>query len=407
MNAREESNSKDKAKVLVTGATGFVGKQLLHRLLQEDRFQPIAFVRPSSNTRSLPKGVEIREGSLFEHGSLREAVRDVAAVVHLAAMMDFFPKQVEQVYRTNVEGTRNLFLACVEERNSRRGHRLGSCKKAKENEMTHAASADSEETEEGDLRFIYISSTEAMGAVESPPADETTELRPTSDYGRSKVLAEQIVKELSDKHKLPHIILRPTGILGPHDEFAFYELVNMVNSGLLCFIPGDGTALLAFTHVEDVVEGIVRALLVEEKEEAFNQTYILSVDEAMTYAQWVRFLSHACGRFSPFLHVPLPLVKVVTALLAPVMNLGKARVFMYNTETVDRMKEHRAFSNKKAKQFLGWHPKYSLTEAMQHTIDHYFATGRIKRYRLSPFLVLLLSFFCLLSVGYLFICCFK
>jgi nucleoside-diphosphate-sugar epimerase len=107
--------------------------------------------------------------------------------------------------------------------------------------------------------------------VEQPPGDEQTELKPVYEYGRSKVEAEKVVREESENLGLNHIILRPTGtvpdmahnsrgrgayvvwragVLGPGDFFTIYELMEMINSGLLCFIPGSGQAQLMYTHVD-------------------------------------------------------------------------------------------------------------------------------------------------------------
>ncbi|MFW9974523.1 MAG: NAD-dependent epimerase/dehydratase family protein, partial [Candidatus Thorarchaeota archaeon] len=140
-------------KVLVTGATGFIGRRVASKLLEEGH-DVVALVRASSNTEGLPKDIEIREADLFDIPSLENAIQGVKVVYHFAAYFDFYPRDKELMFRVNVEGTKNLMNACV-----------------------------GTEVE----RFIYCSSTESMGAIRFPPGTEDTELRPDFTYGESKV----------------------------------------------------------------------------------------------------------------------------------------------------------------------------------------------------------------------------
>jgi len=178
-------------------------------------------VRATSNCEAFPSSVDIRRAELDDCRSLEEAVQGVDVVIHLAAVMDFYPHDVATLYKTNVEGTRNLLTAFAR---SREGRTPGT--------------------------FIYISTTETLGGVAKPPGDEQTELRPVYEYGKSKVMAEMLVQEEAPRLGVVPIILRPTGVLGPGDFFTIFELMEMINSGLLCFIPGSGQAELMYTHVD-------------------------------------------------------------------------------------------------------------------------------------------------------------
>lgn len=188
------------------------------------------------------------------------------------------------------------------------------------------------------------------------------------------------------------------GVLGPGDFFSIYELMHMVNRGLLCFIPGSGSAELMYTHVDgkllplmfntqilysfsDIVQGISRSIL---SQKCLNEIIILCPDEALTYKEWIVHLSALLGRSKPFIHLPFFVVKLATALMAPVMNLGKKRLFMFKTYTVDRMAEHRSYTNAKAKRLLDYRPRYSIREAIRQTVEYNVQNEYIHRYRYSP-----------------------
>eukprot|EP01113_Clastostelium_recurvatum_P047372 TRINITY_DN8436_c0_g1_i4.p2 TRINITY_DN8436_c0_g1~~TRINITY_DN8436_c0_g1_i4.p2 ORF type:complete len:184 (+),score=35.24 TRINITY_DN8436_c0_g1_i4:520-1071(+) len=137
-----------------------------------------------------------------------------------------------------------------------------------------------------------------------------------------------------------YTILRPTGIYGPGDDFAIFELMNMVNQGFFFFIPGKGNAMLMFTHVEDVSQGITKAVI-DPHHLAANNTYNICPNDPLPYSGWICTLNSLFGRVQPFISLPMPVVKLVTLILSPVMNIGKRRIFMYNTKTVERMSYHR------------------------------------------------------------------
>ncbi len=328
-------------KVLVTGATGFVGRKLVPRILEEE-YEVVALVRSTSNTESLPKEVEVREADLFDISSLEQAVQDIDVVIHLAAYFDFYPSSVELMYKVNVEGTKNLMSACV---------------------GTNVE------------RFIYCSSTEAIGPVRFPPGNEDTELNPSFDYGNSKVQAEQVVREISRDTKLDHIILRPTGIMGEGDLYTAFEAIEAVNEGTIPALPGDGNKGLMYTHVDDVVEGFIKAIT---SKSALNTTIILSPDQGLTYNELFEYVAECCGVKPPKRKIPTSIAKIGIGLLSPIKNRGRT-TFLWHMKTVQSMDEDRLYDNSKAKRILGWEPKITMKEGLKRAIDWYFENGFLKK----------------------------
>lgn len=82
------------------------------------------------------------------------------------------------------------------------------------------------------------------------------------------------------------------------------------------------------------MESIVKSIALRQK--CKGEIFIICPDEALTYQRWIEIISEELGRAKPSIHLPFPVVRFATALLAPVMNRGKARTFMYQAETGNR-----------------------------------------------------------------------
>lgn len=328
-------------KVLLTGATGFIGRKLAARLVQEEH-ELTALVRRSSNRSGLPEETTFVEGDMLDERSLEGAVTGQDVAIHLAAYFDFYPSDVELLYRVNVEGTRNLMQACV-------GTTV--------------------------TRLIYCSTTEVIGPVKYPPGNEDTELQPQFDYSESKMQAERNVRQISKDSGLDHIILRPTGVMGEGDLYTAFEAIEAVNNGSIPVLPGDGEKHIMYTHVDDIVEGFVSALT---SKSALNSTIILCVDEPMTYNELFEYLGDYLAVDPPKRKVPTTLAKIGIGLLSPIKNRGRV-TFLWHVKTVESLDQERWYSNEKAKRLLSWTPKISMQEGLRRAIDWYFENGYLKR----------------------------
>lgn len=328
-------------KVLVTGATGFIGHKMVNRLLN-DGYEVAALVRSTSKTEDLPGQVELRAGDMLDEKSLEAAVKGVDAVIHLAAYFDFYPRDKKQMFRVNVNGTRAMMNACI------------------------GTSVE---------RFIYCSSTEAIGPVKHPPGSEETELRPTYDYGRSKVMAENAVREISSDAGLPHMIIRPTGVMGEGDFYSAYELIKNLNDRAVPVLPGDGQKHIMYSHVDDVVDGFTKALT---SRTALNNTIILCPNEPITYKDLIEFIAGCLGVKPPTRYIPTSLAKFGIGLMSPFKN-RHGTTFLWHRQTIQSMVEDRWYTNEKAKRLLGWSPHYTMVDCIKRTVDWYFANGHLEK----------------------------
>ena len=328
-------------KVLVTGATGFLGGKTIDLILKEGH-EAVALVRSTSNREGLPKNIEVREADLFDVDSLEDAVKDIDAVIHYAAYFDFYPRDEELMFKVNVEGTKNLMNACV-------GTQV--------------------------QRFIYCSTTETMGPIRFPPGTEDTELKPDYSYGESKIQAECAIREISKDTDLGHIIIRPTGVMGEGDLYVILEIAEQLYEGKVFALPNDLSGEIMYTHVDDVVSGFVAALTPMG---ALNNTIILCPDEAITWEVFLDVMTERLGVKPPRLRVPKAFAKLGMMLLSPIKN-RKKNSFFWHGKSVDMMYTTRVYSNEKAKRLLGWAPKVTMVDGFQRAIDWYFENGFLKK----------------------------
>jgi dihydroflavonol-4-reductase len=328
-------------KVLVTGASGFLGGRIISKLM-EDGHEVVGLVRATSNIEGLPKNIEIKEADLFDIPSLEKAVQGVNVVIHLAAYFDFYPSDEDLMIRVNIEGTTNLMNACV--------------------------GTDVE-------RFIYCSTTETMGAIRFPPGTEDTELRPDFSYGESKIQAERAIREITADTDLAHIILRPTGVMGEGDLYIMYEIAQELYDGKVFALPRNMSSQFMFIHVDDVVSGFVAALTPMT---VLNNTIILCPDEAISWEEFVEVMTERLGVKPPRLRVPGVFAKFGMSLLSPFKN-RKKMTFFWHGKSVDMILSTRVYSNEKAKRMLGWAPQVTMTQGLQRAIDWYFENGLLER----------------------------
>ena len=180
-------------KVLVTGASGFVGSHLVEQLLKE-KYEVVALVRRTSNLIWLDtRKIELRYGEINEKPLAREILSGIDAVIHCAGLVRSI--QPEDFYRINHLGTAQLLKTIKQQ-----------CPGLK--------------------KFIFISSQAVYGPAKTFRYKKVGEEAPVSDYGKSKLLAEQELKKYSGQ--INWTIFRPASVYGPRDRDIriFFQLIN-------------------------------------------------------------------------------------------------------------------------------------------------------------------------------------
>ncbi len=262
-------------KTLVTGGSGHVGANLVRELLARG-VEVKAMYRPGSNNRALD-GLDLErvEADLRDPPSLDRAVSGCDRIYHVAAFISLRTGARQELYDTNIVGTRNLLLAA-----ERAGVR----------------------------RTVFCSSLGAVGINPSGgPSDETHTINPYDvhlDYELSKAIAE-IEVHRAVARGLDVVIVNPSGVVGPHDykpSSVGRTLLDFVRGRLFAYLPGG----FEFVAVRDVVAG---HLLAMEKGKR-GERYILS-GERLTLDDVFDHLHALTGLKRPRLRLPLPLMTPV------------------------------------------------------------------------------------------------
>ncbi|MCS7099895.1 MAG: NAD-dependent epimerase/dehydratase family protein [Sulfolobales archaeon] len=331
-------------KVLVTGASGFLGSYVVRSLLERGYDVVGTYRTPGKDRVLLELGVKTAvRMDLLDPQSVRQAVRGVDAVIHLAAYYTFVGRK-DMYRKVNVEGTKLLAEAALKS---------------------------------GAGRFIYCSSTEAMGPVDNPPADESTPPNPQFEYGRSKLEAERVVASMGSAG-LKYTIIRPSGLYGPGnlDDISYWFITSFARGGIYSkFMVGGGLNLIQFVHARDAARGFLLAL--EKSDVSTGQTYIVSEDRAYTYVEVYRILRELIGRDPPKHSIPPWLAKTLLTFAEIYDRLRGGENFLYRRVVVDAVTKHRAYSIRKAMRELNYYPTYDLRSGLRETIEWYRSIGEI------------------------------
>ena len=323
-------------RVLITGVTGFIGAHLASELLKKKSYELVGTFRDREKALKYEKqGIEMRKADLLKLESLKDITKDVDVVVHLAGLMRFHDPW-DSLYNHNVKATQIIVADALQH---------------------------------GVQHFIYSSSTEAIGPVTSIPGDETSPYNPSYEYGKTKQIAEQFLKEKQQTTDLPLTILQPTGVYGPGDVYVTLSTVLAVAHRKLRFLPGKGDFYIHFTYVDDIIQGFQRTI--EKPKQSLGETFILASDEYITYKEMFTIVANLLEVPPPTRSIPMALAKAYLSFVQWNNNRKGIDDFVMHTSLIDTMKTNRAYANAKAKKILGFTPRYSYRDGMKKTIEWY------------------------------------
>jgi dihydroflavonol-4-reductase len=264
--------------ILVTGANGFLGSNLIHELSSR-KYRIRAFVGPGNSENSLQgKVAEICHGNILDKDSLHEAAKGCDAIIHAAAVTSIWPPRNKLQRRINIDGTANIMEAA---------------------------------RQAGVKRVVYIGSATSFGyGTKELPGDETREYKGGSykmDYFDSKYEAQSLVLHAVRRGDVPAVVVNPTYMFGPYDA--------KPGSGTLILgtyhqkIPGGGTGGRNYVSVKDVAVGIANTLEMG----TIGECYILG-NENLSYSELFEKISGVIGK--PASKVTYPMWLAKTAGLA-------------------------------------------------------------------------------------------
>ena len=306
------------SRVLVTGATGFLGRYLVERLLEDGVFVKV-FIRDRQKAQwLLNEGAEVVVGNLTDTQTILPALVGVDTVFHCAALVHQTDSLEGTFESVNVQGTTHLTEACLDNG--------------------------------GVERFVHVSSLGVLGPVPlGKRANEQAEPLPRDPYGRSKLAAEQVVLKACERG-LACTIARPEWIYGVRAPSTI-RVFRMATRGALILV-GRATALHQPIWVDDVVEGLIRCAICRK---AKNRSYHLAGAEAMTVARELQLVAEAVGGSMPRLHIPTR-IALVLAGACDTLFPAVGRKSPFGVRHVEFFRTNRAYSIDRAREDLGWAP---------------------------------------------------
>jgi len=302
-------------RVVVTGASGFVGTVLCPELLARGHA-----VRAVVRHASLPVAVtaeleQIEVPDIASEFDRHMLVSDCDAVVHLAAVAHRAADEAS-LRRVNTEATRRLAEAAA-----------GKVR-----------------------RFVFLSSAKVHGEGSDAGAySETDALRPEDAYGESKLEAEKLLADISIRNGMELVILRPPLVYGPQVKANFLRLLRWVDSGVPLPVASIRNRR-SLIYVDNLVDAIVRCV----EHPAARGPFLVSDDEAVSTPDLVSRIARSLNRPARLLPAPPALLRLAGAVLG-------------RSDEIRRLTGSLAVDASRARRHLGWRPTFSLDQGLAET----------------------------------------
>lgn len=335
--ASSASKRPAKATCFVTGATGFIGGHLAERLVREGH-RVRCLVRPTSDTSQLETlDVDLVVGDLTSSSSLLAAVEGCRYAFHCGAFVSDWAT-AREIAATNITGTRHVLEAAVAS---------------------------------GVERLIHFSTTDVYGYPGGVAIDETYQpTRFRNWYAQTKLEAEAEVLRATAAQTVAAVILRPATVYGPRSKEVVGEIARAIRNRTMLLID-DGRAVAGLCYVENLVDAALVALHNQNAPgEAFNVSDGLDV----TWKQFTRDIAQGLGCPAPRVSMPYWIANAVGFSLEHSYRLlrtasGLTTPPLLSRQAVQVMGSDQDFSNRKARELLGWEPRIDYTTGLRATIE--------------------------------------
>ena len=321
-------------KIFVTGGTGFIGSHLIDHFLDYKDTEIFALVRDLNNLKWLT-GLKITplEGDLLNIPALPS---DIDYVFHIAGSIKAY--KMADYYTVNLQGTASLFQSLISQQISPK-------------------------------KVVYLSSLAATGPSKNgTPVREDDEPCPVSSYGKSKLEGE--IEVLKFKDRLSIVIPRVGAVYGPRDR-SFVPYFRAIKRGILASI-GSSKQLISLIYVKDLVQALELCIQKNtESGEVFHiaDPQVYTSDEMGIAAAKIMNVKLKKVKF------PVPLA-YTAAVISEIIGKIKNSPGVFNRQRFQELKQEVWLADStKAREILGFAPRYSLQKGVEETINWYLEQG--------------------------------
>lgn len=321
-------------KILVTGATGFLGKYIINELT-EHGYDVVAFGRNEEIGKNLEKNKKVIffKGDFTDNEKLSEAIKNVSGIIHAGGLSTVWGKW-QDFYNANVKSTENILKLCREY----------SIKK-----LVFISSPS-----------IYAGDKNQLNVKEEDAPNENN----LNFYIKSKIEAEKKIREYND---IPSVILRPRGLFGIGDTSVIPRLLHLNETrGIPVF--GKGEQYIDVTCVENVALAVRLAL---ENENAIGQVYNITNDEPMMFKDVLELFFRKTGIKGKYVKRNYFLAKFLVSIIEKIYLIaGIDKEPPFTKYTLYLMRYSQTLCIEKAKKELGYKPKMTVVEGVKKYVEH-------------------------------------
>ncbi len=326
-------------KILLTGATGYVGHQLALTLAERGNEVNVIVRDSRAVTVPIHNNIRVYKGDITDRKTIASAITGCEQVYHTAALVKIFSKERSEFFKVNVDGTNNLLA---------------------------------ESLEKGVKKFVFTSTCGVLGTSVLEPKDEddprTTGFE--NDYEFTKFLAENLVKEYSQKG-LFTVIVSLSKVFGPGIEthpISVNKVIKKFVNGSTTFIPRPGTLVSNYCFIEDVVEGHILAM----EKGIGGEKYILG-GENISYVDFFQMIRSISGTKALLIEAPKLLVHVWALSQWLQYKINGKEPFVTG-KAIKTIFCNKSFNSGKATRQLGYRLT-PISKGLQQTIQ-FFKTQR-------------------------------
>ena len=328
--------------IAITGGTGFIGSRLALRFLERgDTVKILGLENTPAESQNaaelIRKGAEVIPVSVTNRETLFSSLNNVELVYHLAAAQHEMNVPDQHFWDVNVQGTRNVMEACVEN---------------------------------GVQRFIHGSTIGVYG-IAGGRIDENTHCNPENIYGVTKLEGERLA--LSYRDKLPVVVIRIPEVYGPGDR-RLLKLFKMIQKNKF-FMIGDGQNLHHLIYIDDLIQAFSMA---GEKSEAVGEVFLLAGEKPVSTNEMVDTIALNLNAKGAAFRVPFGPAYLAAATMESLLRPLGIQPPLHRRR-MDFFKKSFELSWKKAADVLGYRPEVSFSDGVRETARWYATMGLIQR----------------------------